>query len=79
MQIVQKRALSYQAQDLACQKCAHVKRTCLGSRCEDCAGPFKLRESQEKANEGLQVFRNLASHYQMSWLSEVLSFVAEPR
>ncbi|KAL1527844.1 hypothetical protein AB1Y20_009223 [Prymnesium parvum] len=79
VQIVQKRCLSYQAQDLSCSKCGQVKRSHLSSRCERCAGPFLLRPAQQKltskGKEGLVVFMNLAHFYEMPWLTEVLTWI----
>jgi hypothetical protein len=75
VQIVQRRGLAYQAQDLHCAKCQQVKRSSLGSRCERCAGPFAVRQGQEKAGAGLAVFENIAKHYEMPWLAEVLTWL----
>ena len=75
VQIVQRRALSYQLQDLQCAGCRQVKCHNLTSICPKCAGAFVPRVPAAALRRDLEVFRNIAEHQQMPWLLETVQFL----
>lgn len=75
VQIVQRRCLAYQLQDLQCDKCRQVKVHNLSSICPKCAGSFVCRQPATALRDALKVFRNIAEHQQMPWLLETVAFL----
>ena len=74
LELLKRRSLAYQLQDVQCAKCRAVKVKNLAPYCHKCAGPFALRITQESAAEGLRVFGNIAHYHQMPWLAETTAF-----
>ena len=72
VQLVQRRCLAYQLQDLQCDKCRQVKTHNLTHICPKCAGPFVPRQPPAALRQALQTFRSIAQHQQMPWLLETV-------
>uniref|UniRef100_A0A669ECA5 DNA polymerase epsilon catalytic subunit n=1 Tax=Oreochromis niloticus TaxID=8128 RepID=A0A669ECA5_ORENI len=74
VEALQKKLMSYTLQDLVCSKCKGVKETSMPLYCK-CAGDFDLTFSAKSFSEQIAVFRNIASHYNMSFLEETLGWL----
>ncbi|XP_018524002.1 DNA polymerase epsilon catalytic subunit A [Lates calcarifer] len=74
VEALQKKLMSYTLQDLVCTKCKGVKEANMPLYC-GCAGDFDLSFSAKSFSEQITVFRNIASHYSMSFLEETIDWL----
>nr|XP_040050680.1 LOW QUALITY PROTEIN: DNA polymerase epsilon catalytic subunit A [Gasterosteus aculeatus aculeatus] len=74
VEALQKKLMSYTLQDLVCTKCKGVKEANMPLYCR-CAGDFHLTFPIKSFSEQIKVFRNIASHYSMSFLEETIDWV----
>ncbi|KAL6114248.1 pole [Pungitius sinensis] len=74
VEALQKKLMSYMLQDLVCTKCKGVKEANMPLYCR-CAGDFDLTFQIKSFSEQIKVFRNIASHYSMSFLEETIDWV----
>uniref|UniRef100_A0AAX7U0J0 DNA polymerase epsilon catalytic subunit n=1 Tax=Astatotilapia calliptera TaxID=8154 RepID=A0AAX7U0J0_ASTCA len=74
VEALQKKLMSYTLQDLVCSKCKGVKETNMTLYCK-CAGDFDLTFPAKSFSEQITVFRNIASHYNMSFLEETIGWL----
>lgn len=72
--IVQKRSLAYQTQDLVCEKCKMVKAENTSQLCSNCSGNFACRENAPEFKQGLQVFLNIAKYHDFKMLRHVVDW-----
>eukprot|EP01111_Echinosteliopsis_oligospora_P019288 TRINITY_DN9263_c0_g1_i1.p1 TRINITY_DN9263_c0_g1~~TRINITY_DN9263_c0_g1_i1.p1 ORF type:complete len:245 (+),score=36.77 TRINITY_DN9263_c0_g1_i1:68-736(+) len=70
--IVQKKSLSYQLQDLVCSKCRSVKAENMGNMCAKCSGNWICKDSSDHFKRSLYVFQNVANYHKFHWLLEVV-------
>nr|XP_023689121.1 DNA polymerase epsilon catalytic subunit A [Paramormyrops kingsleyae]XP_023689122.1 DNA polymerase epsilon catalytic subunit A [Paramormyrops kingsleyae]XP_023689123.1 DNA polymerase epsilon catalytic subunit A [Paramormyrops kingsleyae] len=70
----QKKLMTYTLQDLVCAKCKGVKEANMPLYC-NCAGDFSLSYSLKSFSEQVRVFRNIATHYSMSFLQETIDWL----
>lgn len=73
VEIVQKKSLSYQQQDLICEKCKQVKAENMLDTCSSCYGKFKCKLSTEEFTQILHTFQNIAQTHKFKWLEETIS------
>ncbi|XP_013399576.1 DNA polymerase epsilon catalytic subunit A [Lingula anatina] len=71
---VQRKSMGYVLQDLKCKKCHGVKESNMSKYCT-CAGDFSNTVSLEDLGKKLRTFRNIASHYNMAQLLEVVEWI----
>eukprot|EP01117_Protostelium_nocturnum_P018117 TRINITY_DN7510_c0_g1_i3.p1 TRINITY_DN7510_c0_g1~~TRINITY_DN7510_c0_g1_i3.p1 ORF type:complete len:2083 (+),score=451.15 TRINITY_DN7510_c0_g1_i3:185-6433(+) len=71
VEILQKKSVSYQIQDLVCQKCRQVKAENISNSCSQCAGKLVCKSSFEDLEKILIAFSNIAKHHQFEWLQEL--------
>ncbi|TDH12869.1 hypothetical protein EPR50_G00050310 [Perca flavescens] len=74
VEALKKKLMSYTLQDLVCTKCKGVKEANMPLYCK-CAGDFDLTFPAKSFFEQITVFRNVASHYKMSFLDETLDWL----
>ncbi|KAM8886760.1 DNA polymerase epsilon catalytic subunit A [Spinachia spinachia] len=74
VEALQKKLMSYTLQDLVCTKCNGVKEANMPVYCR-CAGDFHLTFPIKSFSEQIKVFRNIASHYSMSFLEETIAWL----
>ncbi|KAI4820988.1 hypothetical protein KUCAC02_028941 [Chaenocephalus aceratus] len=74
VEALQKKMMSYTLQDLVCTKCKGVKEANMPLYCK-CAGDFILTFSAKSLFDQITVFRNIASHYSMSYLEETIDWL----
>ncbi|KAG9339579.1 hypothetical protein JZ751_023470 [Albula glossodonta] len=76
VEALQKKLMSYTLQDLVCTKCKGVKESNMPVYCS-CAGDFTLTFSTKSFSEQINVFRNIATHYNMSFLLETIDWLLQ--
>lgn len=76
VQIVQRRSMAYQVQDLYCSKCRSVKASKLQDYCR-CSGRFVNAEGPEPFRQSMRVFLNIANHHNFLWLRDTVMFVLQ--
>ena len=76
VQIVQRRSMAYQVQDLYCSKCRSVKCNKLADYCK-CSGRYVNSEAPERFRSSMQVFSNIAEFHRFGWLADTVSFVLD--
>ena len=74
--LVQRRSMAFQVQDLYCSKCKGEKDSKLFDLCA-CAGRFVNGESPQKFRRSMRVFQNVARHHNLEWLHDTVQFVLE--
>ncbi|XP_058137158.1 DNA polymerase epsilon catalytic subunit A [Dasypus novemcinctus] len=76
VEALQKKLMAFTLQDLVCLKCRGVKEAHMPVFC-GCAGDFALTISSQVFMEHIGIFRNIAHHYGMSYLSETLEWLLQ--
>ncbi|KAJ8286048.1 hypothetical protein GJAV_G00033960 [Gymnothorax javanicus] len=76
VEALQKKLMTYTLQDLVCTKCRGVKEANMPVYCS-CAGDFTLSFSTKSFSEQIGVFRNIAAHYNMSFLQETIDWLLQ--
>ncbi|KYQ91238.1 putative DNA polymerase epsilon subunit A [Tieghemostelium lacteum] len=71
VEIIQRRSMSYQLQDVKCSKCSNVKADNLSETCQVCSGQWRCKESKEVFMKDLTIFKNIAKYYKFEWLLEI--------
>lgn len=72
--IVQKKMLSYQTQDIYCTRCSNIKSENLSEICMHCSSELKNKEDKDQLIFELQVFNNIANFHDMKWLLDAVHF-----
>jgi DNA polymerase epsilon subunit 1 len=73
--IIQKRSISFQTQDLICEKCRLPKVDTNSLRCSNCSGSFVLRVSDREFKQGVTVFLKIAKFHHFKKLQETCEFL----
>lgn len=74
IEILQKKSLSYQQQDLVCEKCHQVKVENMSELCPSCCGKFVCHaQTSEQFHKFLKVFHDIAEFHKFEWLAETLA------
>uniref|UniRef100_A0A286XC68 DNA polymerase epsilon catalytic subunit n=1 Tax=Cavia porcellus TaxID=10141 RepID=A0A286XC68_CAVPO len=76
VEALQRKLMAFTLQDLVCQKCGGVKETHMPVYC-GCAGDFALTIHTQVFMEQIGIFRNIAQHYGMSYLTETLEWLLQ--
>ncbi|XP_062890220.1 DNA polymerase epsilon catalytic subunit A isoform X2 [Mobula hypostoma] len=74
VEALKKKMMAYTLQDLVCSKCKGVKEANMPIYCP-CARDFDLTISMMGFMEQIQVFRNIARHYNMPFLMETVDWM----
>lgn len=74
--IVQRRLLAYQLQDIKCGKCGLVKADTIQNHC-NCSGGYRTVLSSKDFAKKMKVFLNVSKFHNMDLLREVVEWVAE--
>lgn len=75
VEVVQRRNMAYQVQDLKCQRCGLVK-ACLMSEYCDCSGPWENTMNIKDFSKEVSKFVTIAKFYQFEWLEEVALWIS---
>lgn len=67
--IVQRKCMRYQLQDLRCTKTQQVAVRAM-ARTSDCSAALKLDIPQHEFHGQINILRNLANYYGLEWLLE---------
>jgi DNA polymerase epsilon subunit 1 len=73
--IVRQRLLTWQLQDLKCERCKLVRAEEIRETCADCSGKLGTELKQEEFLRRMKVFSNIAQYYELEMLSEVMDWV----
>nr|XP_033811806.1 DNA polymerase epsilon catalytic subunit A [Geotrypetes seraphini] len=76
VEVLQKKLMAFTLQDLVCLKCKGVKEANMPIYCS-CAGDFDLTISTKVFVEQISVFRNIARHYNMPYLLEMIEWLLQ--
>ncbi|KAE8634027.1 hypothetical protein XENTR_v10002174 [Xenopus tropicalis] len=76
VEALQKKMMAFTLQDLVCMKCKGVKEANMPVYC-NCAGDFTLTISVKVLLEQINVFRNIAQHYNMAHLLETIVWIMQ--
>ncbi|XP_067911587.1 DNA polymerase epsilon catalytic subunit A [Heterodontus francisci] len=74
VEALKKKMMAYTLQDLICSKCKGIKEANMPIYC-NCARDFDLTISVKGFMEQIQVFRNIARHYSMTFLLETVDWM----
>lgn len=92
VEIIQKKTLSYQLQDLICEKCKLVKAENMNDICPNCSGNYicKMNPIDFKKRlllllliiflfyiKSIQIFKNIAETHKFEWLKEIVFFLLQ--
>jgi len=70
VEVVQRKLLRYQLQDLRCTKTQRVAVRAM-SRTSDCSAPLKLDIGRDVFLQEMTIMSNLASYYDLEYLKEI--------
>uniref|UniRef100_A0A8C5NU58 DNA polymerase epsilon catalytic subunit n=1 Tax=Jaculus jaculus TaxID=51337 RepID=A0A8C5NU58_JACJA len=76
VEALQRKLMAFTLQDLICVKCHGVKETHMPMYC-CCAGDFALTIHTQVFMEQIGIFQNIAQHYNMSYLQEILEWLIQ--
>ncbi|KAF2077511.1 hypothetical protein CYY_001210 [Polysphondylium violaceum] len=79
VEIITRRSLSYQLQDLKCSKCNNIKSDNLSEICSLCSGSWLCVDSKEKFSHDLNIFRCVAKYYNFDWLLETVHLLSNSK
>jgi len=74
VEIVERRSLTYQLQDLRCERCRIVAAANLTDHCSACSGRLQCSISPEDFQRSVQVFRRIALLQNFAWLREIVEW-----
>lgn len=74
--IVQRKCMRYQLQDLRCTKTGQVAVRAM-ARTSDCSAALKLDISREEFYGQITILHNLAEYYELEWLLETTEGVLQ--
>jgi DNA polymerase epsilon subunit 1 len=72
--IVRKRLLTWQVQDIKCQRCKLVRAEELLGNCAECTGKLVTEIDKTLFKRRMKVFQNIADFYEMDLLKEVVGW-----
>lgn len=75
VEILQRKSLWYQMQDLVCEKCKLVKQENMSEICTGCSGKFSPKQTEEVFKKSILPFKKVAEYHELSWLEETADFV----
>ena len=70
MALLQRRVVAYQLQDVRCTSCKLVAADVMRATCRACSKPLELQMDTSRFRASLGVFRNVAKHHKLNWLSD---------
>lgn len=73
--IVRKRLLTWQLQDLKCERCKMVRAEEIREHCHECSGKLAPELSREEFSRRMKVFVNIGQFYDMEMLADVMEWV----
>lgn len=74
--IISKRHVAYQVQDVQCLTCGKIKVTNMTRYCA-CSGNYANVMKREDFIKHLRTFHNIAKFHQLKWLEEVVNWCLE--
>ncbi|KYO36959.1 DNA polymerase epsilon catalytic subunit A [Alligator mississippiensis] len=76
VEALQKKLMAFTLQDLMCVKCKGVKESHMPVYCS-CAGDFNLMIQTKTFVEHINIFQNIARHYNMAYLLETIEWLLQ--
>jgi len=76
VEVVIRRNMSYQVQDVKCQKCGIVKACLMSEYCE-CSGDWANTQPASEFVKEVRTFLSIARHYKMEWLEETTNWIIQ--
>jgi len=74
VEIITRRSVAYQVQDLSCVNCSKIKQMHLNQFCQ-CSGQYALQNSPQTFATQLKTFAGIAQHYKLEWLAETVQWI----
>jgi DNA polymerase epsilon subunit 1 len=75
--IVRKRSVAFQTQDLVCEKCQQVKADNMLSTCTNCSAAFRLKQDADSFKRGLSVFSSIAKYHDFKFLQDTVDWILQ--
>jgi DNA polymerase epsilon subunit 1 len=72
--IVRKRLLTWQVQDIKCERCKLVRAEEILGNCAECTGKLVTEIDKSLFQRRMKVFQNIAEFYEMNLLKEVVGW-----
>lgn len=74
--ILQRKSLAYQLQDLVCSKCEQIKEDNNSLYCKSCSGQFFLTIKKTNMDKFVKQLLRIADLHDFDWLKETASWMA---
>jgi DNA polymerase epsilon subunit 1 len=74
--VVTRRSVAYQVQDLVCTSCNSIKMATTSLYCE-CSGRYVCKTTKEDFFLGMKAFMNIAKYYGFTWLEETVAWIQQ--
>merc|ERR1712154_672387 len=74
LDVVRRRETAYHVQDVLCIECGKAKEDDMSEYCR-CSGKFKNKESKKEFEKNMQVFYNIAQHFQFQFLCDTVEWI----
>jgi len=74
LDVVRRRETAFHIQDVLCIICGKAKEDDMSEYCQ-CAGTFKNKESKKDFEQSMEVFYNIATHYQFEYLCDTVEWI----
>jgi len=72
--IVNRRSVAYQVQDLRCSKCGKVQTDNMSPHCA-CTGRYECVQTGAEFDKRMQAFASIAEHHKFDWLKEAVAWI----
>lgn len=74
LDVVRRRETAFAIQDVLCISCGKAKEDDMSEYCY-CSGRFKNKESKKEFEKSMEVFYNIAMHYQFEYLADTVEWI----
>ena len=74
LEVVRRRETAYHVQDVICITCQKAKEDDMSEYCQ-CSGQFKNKESKQQFEQNMEVFYNIAQHYDFEYLRDTVEWI----
>ena len=76
LEIVRKREMAYQVQDLICKTCHKAKTDDMSEYC-DCSGEYVTKISKQSFLNSINAFLNISNYFNFTFLNQTVSWILE--
>jgi len=74
LDVVRRRETAYHVQDVVCRSCGQAKLDDMSEYCS-CSGQFKNKLSRQQFLQNMEIFYNIAQHYQFVFLQDTVDWI----